>query len=140
LVLGTGKVKHHGFSVADQSTERGGDFQIDSITIHVTTHPTEALARKCGDNLNHGLKPIIITTTKGMVEAAVHLSDRHLTERVDVLDCSPFLTANLYEHSLFKVAGCKVTFTKLLERYNEIVDECETDPGLRVGLGKPPSV
>jgi hypothetical protein len=134
LVLGPGKVKHHGFRAAYHSMEHAGDFQIDSVTIHVTTHPTEALARKCADNLNHGLKPIIITTKEGMVNAAVHLRDRQLTERVDVLDCSPFLTANLYEHSLFKVADCKVTFTKLLERYNQIVDECEPDAILRVEL------
>jgi len=140
LVLGTGKVRHHGFSVADHSTDRKGDFHIDSVAIHVTTNPNEALVRKCGDNLKNGLKPIIITTTEGVSVAAFHLREGQLNERTDVLDCSQFLTANLYEHSLFKVADCKVTLTNLLLRYNQIVDECETDPVLKINLGKPLSM
>jgi hypothetical protein len=137
LVLGIGKIKHHGFSVADHSTERKGDFQIDFVAIHVTTHPNEALVRKCGDNIKNGLKPIIVTTTDGVDGAAFLLRNGELHERVDVLDCSQFLTANLYERSFFQLANCKATLTKLLERYNEIVDECETDPVLRINLGQP---
>jgi hypothetical protein len=95
------------------------------------------LVRKCGDNLKNGLKPLIVTTTDGVGGAAFLLRNSKLGERVDVLDCSQFLTANLYERSLFQVAICKITLTKLLERYNQIVDECETDPVLRVNLGKP---
>ena len=40
IVLGVGTVKHHGSSVADQSTERVADFQVNGVAIHVTTHPT----------------------------------------------------------------------------------------------------
>lgn len=138
LVLGVGKIRHHGFSVADHSTERKGDFHIDAMAIHVTTNPNEALVRKCGDNLKSGLKPLIITTADGVGVAAFQLRNGQLQDRVDVLDCSQFLTANLYERSLFQVADCKITLTKLLERYNKIVDECETDPVLKVNLGKPP--
>jgi hypothetical protein len=68
------------------------------------------------------------------------LASGGLQERVDVLDCLQFLMANLYERSLFQVTDCKATLTKLLERYNEIVAECETDPVLRVNIGKKPDV
>lgn len=51
-----------------------------------------------------------------------------------MLDVGQFLTANVYERSLFKAANCKVTFSKLLDRYNEIVASCETDPALRIAL------
>lgn len=54
--------------------------------------------------------------------------------RVDVLDTTQFLTANVYERSLFKTADCKLTLTALLERYNEIVAKCETDPSLLIKL------
>jgi hypothetical protein len=39
--------------------------------------------------------------------------------------------------SLFKAATCKVTLSKLLERYNEIVEACETDPSLKIKLSSP---
>ncbi len=135
LVLGKGKVEHHGFSVADQSTERQGDYQIETVTIHVTTHPTEALVRKCASNLQTGLKPLVITLGEGVAGAAFLLKNSGLADRVDVLDVAQFLTANVYERSFFHAAACRVTLSKLLERFNEIVTACETDPCLRIRLG-----
>jgi len=134
LVLGQGKVKHHGFSVADAPTARSGDFQIEAVAVHVTTHPTEALARKCGENLKAGLKPLIITLGDAVRPAEFILKTFDLNDRVDVLDAAQFLTANVYERSLFKTAQCKVTLSALLERYNAIVASCETDPSLRIKL------
>lgn len=134
VVLGEGKIQHHGSSVADHSTARQSDFQIETVAIHVTTHPSEALVRKCAENLRTGLKPLIITLGDGMEGAAFLLKNANLAERVDVLDVGQFLTANVYERSLFKAAACKVTFSKLLDRYNEIVGVCETDPALRIAL------
>mgnify|MGYP001590129887 FL=1 len=136
LVLGKGKVEHHGFSVADHSTKRKGDFQVDAVAIHVTTHPTEALIRKCADNLKSGLKPLIVTVGEGVAGSAFLLHNSGLTDRVDVLDAAQFLTANVYERSLFQAADYKLTLTKLLQRYNDIVSACETDPALQVNLGK----
>jgi hypothetical protein len=134
IVLGSGRLQHHGFSVADQSTDRKADYQIEAIAIHVTTHPTEALVRKCGDNINAGLKPLIITLGEAVRPAEFILKTFELNDRVDVLDISQFLTANIYERSLFKADECKVTLAGLLARYNAIVDKCETDPSLRVKL------
>lgn len=134
VVLGQGKIQHHGFSVADHSTARQADFQIETVAIHVTTHPSEALVRKCAENLRGGLKPLIITLGGGVEGAAFLLNNASLADRVDVLDVGQFLTANVYERSLFQAAACKVTFSRLLDRYNEIVGVCETDPVLRVTL------
>ena len=134
LIIGTGKIQHHGFSVADQSTARQSDFEIETVAIHVTTHPSEALVRKCAENLRAGFKPLIITLADGAQGAAFLLKNSNLSDRVDVLDVGQFLTANLYERSLFKTTACKVTFSKLLDRYNQIVTGCETDPALRITL------
>jgi hypothetical protein len=135
IVLGQGKLHHHGFSVADQSTQRKADYQVEAVAIHVTTHPTEALIRKCGENIKAGLKPLIVTLGEAVRPADFILKTFELNDRVDVLDAAQFLTANVYERSLFKVAECKVTLAALLDRYNAIVDECETDPSLRIKVG-----
>ena len=135
VVLGEGKVEHHGFSVADQASARSGDFEVEGLVIHVTNHPTEALARKCADNIQAGLKPLIITVGDGLPAARLLLKVLNLADRVDLLDVVQFLTANVYEHSSFRTAECKGTLTKLLTRYNAIVSKCETDPFLRVRLG-----
>jgi len=134
LIFGIGKVIHHSSDIAYHSARGKGDFQIDSMAVHVTTNPNESLVRNCGDNLNHGLKPIIITTADAVGVAAFRLRNCGLNEWVDVLDCTQFLTANLYQRSLFLVADIKINFIKLLERYNQIVGEYEATPVLKVNL------
>lgn len=132
VVLGVGAIKHHGFSVADHSTERGADFEVDGAAIHVTTHPSEALIRKTAGNLQHGLRPVIVTLSDGVEGAAYLLKNTEWKDRVDVIDAAQFLTANVYERSFFKASACKATLVSILERYNAIVAECETDPVLRI--------
>ena len=104
------------------------------VALHVTTSPSEALVRKCDSNLKAGLKPVILTLGDSVDGAVSLLRNFDLDERVDVLDVGQFLTANVYEHSLFKAGDCRVTLKKLLSRYNAIVAICETDPSLRISL------
>ena len=132
IVLGPGIASHHGFSVADQSTERKADFEVSGVAIHVTTHPGEALIRKMADNIKAGLKPIIVTLAEGVTGAAYLLKNTEWKDRIDVIDATQFLTANVYERSLFKAADCKATLISILMRYNEIVASCETDPVLHI--------
>lgn len=134
LVLGEGKIERHGFSVADQSTRRIADYQIDTVAVHVTTHPTEALVRKCADNLKSGFKPIIITMAEAVRPAQFLLKNADIGDRVDVLDAAQFLTANVYERSFFRTSDCKLTLATLLEGYNAIVAKRETDPSLLIKI------
>lgn len=134
VVMGPEVVVHHGHSVADHSTERQADFALNDVAIHVTTHPTEALVRKCESNLQAGLKPLIVTLDEGVAGAVFLLKGAGLASRVDVLDAGQFLTANIYERSAFQSSGRKETLIALLTRYNEIVSKCETDPSLRIQL------
>ena len=132
IVLGQGVAQHHGFSVADHSTDRPGDFEVNGVAIHVTTHPTEALIRKVAKNLQSGLKPLIVTLADGVVGAGFLLKNTEWKDRIDIIDATQFLTANVYERSFFKAGECKATLTGILNRYNEIVAECETDPVLHI--------
>jgi hypothetical protein len=132
MVLGVGVAIHHGFSVADHSTERQSDFEVNGVAIHVTTHPSEALIRKVAGNLQAGLKPVIVTLADGVEGAAYLLKNTEWKDRIDVIDATQFLTANVYERSLFKADACKTTLTTILIRYNEIVTLCETDPVLHI--------
>lgn len=134
IVLGRGVVAHHGFSVADHSTDRQADFEVGGVAIHVTAHPTEALVRKAAKNLQAGLKPLIVTFAEGVEGAAYLLKNTAWKDRVDIIDATQFLTANVYERSLFDAGGCRETLRGILDRYNEIVEIHETDPVLRVRL------
>jgi len=134
LVLGDGGVAHHGFSVADASTRRQGDFIIDDAAIHVTTSPTEALIRKCVSNIEDGLRAMIITSKVGSGAAEVLCANAGIQSRVDVFEIEQFMAGVIYELSGFSRVFHKPTIRELVAAYNEIVETCETDPSLRIEL------
>lgn len=128
-------IGHNGFSVADAVSDRSGDFVIDDSIIHITTSPGEAVIRKCQRNLEAGAKPIILTLAEGVTVAKVLASNAGLAGRIDIMDAEQFLAANLHELSLFKTSARLMTLEKLIESYNRIVANNETDPSLRIEMG-----
>lgn len=128
-------INHNGCSVADAVSDRSGDFVIDDTIIHITTSPGEAVIRKCQRNLDVGTKPLILTLAEGVIVAKVLASNAGLTGRIDIMDAEQFLAANLHELSLFKTSARLMTLEKLIDSYNRIVAENETDPSLRIEIG-----
>ena len=135
LVLPEGRVHNNGFSVADAVSNRSGDFIIDEVIIHVTTAPGEALMRKCEANLQAGTRPIIVTTYESMPGAESLANIQGIGGRVDILEVEQFIATNVYELSKFETAQRKLTVERLINKYNEIIEECETDPSLKVMVG-----
>lgn len=127
-------IRHHGASTADQSTGRESDFLAGDVAIHVTSAPSEALLRKCEENLASSLRVIIVTTPDKVVLARGLAEQFNVMLRVDVLDIEQFLASNLYEHGRFDPQGRRSAVERLIEKYNEIVTTHETDPGLRIEL------
>lgn len=134
LALPEVQITHNGFSVADAVSDRSGDFVIDDSIIHITTSPGEAVIRKCVRNLEAGAKPIILTLADGVPVALGLAKNADLSGRIDIMDAEQFLAANLHELALFKTAERRTTLLRLIETYNRIVSEHETDPSLRIEL------
>lgn len=135
LVIPDVELAHHGASVADKQTEREGDFVIDRVAIHVTTAPSGALMEKCRKNLDSGYVPVIVTLAERVSTAMGNAEMTGIVERVEIFAAEQFLAANLHELSGFRIENRHTSFNQLIERYNAIVDECETDPGLKIQLG-----
>lgn len=132
LIMPEGSLEIHGATVADGPTDRNGDFVIGNTVIHCTTMPGALLIEKCKTNLRAGCHPVIITIFE-RVQTAVNIAeDAGLAGRVEVWDVQQFLAANVYEHSLFDEARRNSTISGIIDRYNKIVLEVETDPSLRI--------
>lgn len=129
------QISHHGSSVADAVSDRAGDFVIDDSIIHITTSPGEAVIQKCQRNIEAGTKPIILTIADGVSVAKGLAGNAGLIGRIDIMDAEQFLAANLHELSFFKTSERLTTLEKLVETYNRIVSENETDPSLRIEIG-----
>jgi len=134
--LGAGRFEHNSFSTADAPGARSGDFFLGDVAIHVTTSPGEAVIERCRDNLNDGHRPILVTLQKGLVVAEGLASNAHLADRIDIFEIEQFIALNLYELGKFEGEGRRVAVNDLVERYNAIIDEVETDPSLKVELKK----
>lgn len=125
-------ISHSGYSVADAPTGRSGDFQIGDCVIHVTTAPSKLLLQKCMDNLDRGLRPLIVSHQSGAALAETLADEDGLQRRIEVLDITQFLVANLLEWTSFDGKQRRQTFEDLISRYNLIIDACETDPSLKI--------
>lgn len=128
-------IEIHGASDADDQTGREGDFILEDSAIHCTTAPANLLVEKCRSNIEHGMNPIIVTTTNRVVTAHNLLEDAGIGGRVEVWDLQQFLSTNVYEHGLFKTESRKAFLSELIDTYNGIIDEFETDPSLRIQYG-----
>lgn len=135
IALPEKKVAHKGFAVADAAAGGKGDFLIGNTAIHVTTAPTEALIRKCNNNLAENLKPVVITTQSGAGGAVALAKDADIANRIDVLEIEQFVATNVYEWSGFEDVQRPIRIRHLVDTYNRIVEDCETDHSLKIALG-----
>jgi len=55
-----------------------------------------------------------------------------LEKRVDIFEIEQFFALNIYEFSKFSESGRRVAVNDIVTRYNEIVEEFETDPSLMI--------
>ena len=132
--LGKGKIAHNSFSTADAPGARVGDFFIGDVAIHVTTSPGEDVIVKCGENLNDGYRPILVTLQRGLTVGEGLAGNVGLGERIDIFEIEQFIALNLYELGHFAAEGRRIAVADLVSRYNEIVEAFETDPSLRIEI------
>lgn len=132
--LGKGKFEHNSFSTSDEQSGRSGDFRIGDVAIHVTTSPGEAVIERCRENLNHSLRPVLVTLDRRLKTAQDLAEDAGLGDRIDIFEIEQFIALNLYELGKFAAAGRRTAVGDLVDRYNEVIAENETDPSLRLEL------
>lgn len=130
--LGAGQFTHNSFSTSDAQTGRNGDFFIGDVAIHVTTTPSESLIARCKENLENSFRPVIVTNKKGVLVAEGLAENISLDTRVDIFEIEQFIALNIYEFSKFSENGRRVAVNDIVARYNEIVEEFETDPSLLI--------
>ncbi|WP_419934900.1 DUF4928 family protein [Candidatus Palauibacter sp.] len=132
--LGPDQIEHNSFSTADAPKGRVGDFAIGDIAIHVTMLPGTHLLERCRDNLEAGLRPVIIT--RGPGSAVAHeLAHRYTIEhRIDVFEIGQFVAISVYNLGMYAAEGRRAAIRGIVQRYNEIIDRVETDPSIKIDL------
>ena len=75
---------------------------------------------------------MLITLQRGVLVAEELASQVGIADRLDVFEGEQFLAGNVYELGKFADMGRRATARQIVDRYNGIVDACETDPSLRI--------
>ncbi len=130
--LGPGSLEHNSYSTSDQQSGREGDFFVGDVAIHVTTSPGEAVIQRCRDNLDDGHRAVLVTRQRGLTVAEALADNIGLADRIDVFEVEQFIAMNLYEIGRFAAEGRRTALSDFVTRYNEIVDEFETNRSLKI--------
>lgn len=135
VFLGAGcGIEHHNANQSDQQIGRTGDFDIGDASIHVSTAPGEALIAKCQENVAAGRKPIIVTGRKGVLVAEGLAENAGLGDQIDIIEFEQFIATNVHELGNFTQSQRRAKIAEIVERYNSIIDDVETDPSLKIEL------
>jgi hypothetical protein len=87
---------------------------------------------RCRDNLNDGFRPILVTGQRGLTVAEGLADNAGLADRIDVFEVEQFIALNLCELGKFGAEGRRVAVSDFVTRYNEIIEDVETDPSLKI--------
>lgn len=130
------EIRHNAMSVGNVRAAQPSNFVIKQMAIYVTTLPTLNLIKKCKENLKVGLFPIIITIQEKIEAAETLTKAKGLANRIEILSAEQFLTINFYQLSNFGEIEYSTTLETLVSMYNTLIDRYETDPSLRISIGK----
>jgi hypothetical protein len=119
-------------SEAIASMSSGGIFRFGNTVIQVTHSPDWPLMHVCFAESDRGLRPLIISTRAGAAQAVALAQEVGMVRKVEVLEITQFIVANMLEWTSFDGSQRRHTFEELVTRYNSIIDSCETDPSLKI--------
>jgi hypothetical protein len=77
---------------------------------------------------------MIITLQRGLTVAEGLAANAGIADRLDIFEIEQFVALNLYELGKFRESVRRTIVGELVDRYNKIVGEVETDPSLRIEL------
>ena len=77
---------------------------------------------------------MIVTLATRIAALQQIAEDMKIADRVDFYDVEQFVSLNLFEFAKFKPENRKAALKDVIDRYNTIIDQHETDASLRIEL------
>lgn len=128
------QIENFSYTTADQQLGRPGDFVVGDTVFHVTVSPMPPVLHKCEDNLRNGYRSMLLVLDSRLQAARQMAETIGLLNRVGILAVESFVGQNIEEIGGFGKEGLAGGFRKLLDTYNERVEDAETDRSLLIRL------
>ncbi len=128
-------INRESYSTADMQTGRLGDFQIGNTSFHVTVSQMPAIYDKCERNINNGLRPFLLVPYDRLVGVRQNIEASPLGRgKIAAESIESFVSQNIEELSCFSTNQLVDGLFRLLEKYNNRVNEAESDKSLMVDI------
>jgi hypothetical protein len=129
-------IENKSYSTADAQQNRPGDFLLGTAAIHVTVAPMSAVFAKCQRNIHDGLRPYLLVPEKLLVGARQN-AELNVEGPIEIESIESFVAQNILELAEFSGELLPNQFRRLLEIYNERVDDVEIDKSMLIELPAP---
>jgi hypothetical protein len=125
-------VENYSYTTADQQLGRPGDFVLSDTVFHVTVAPMPSVVDKCGENIRHGYRTMLLVSESKMPAARAMAETAGLQNRIGIASIEAFVGQHLEEMGEFGKARLAANTHSLLLKYNERVLQSETDRSLLI--------
>lgn len=129
----------HPGHAGDAQTGRSGDFDVDSVSYHVTANPGRDVIEKCRANAAANRQPILVVPAEQVQKAKALAEVEGIGDRVTILALEDFVAQNVIEISIQHGRDFYATLQEIIVEYNRVeynrrVAEAETDMALKIDL------
>ena len=127
------EIDNHPSSAADASVDRPGDFTIGDAAFHITVHPSPGHFQRCLDNIRQGLHPYLLVPDRILAGTRQNAA-LEAPGQITVDSIESFVSQNLNELAEFSSEGIVSGFARLLQAYNQRVDQIKNDKSLLIDI------
>lgn len=121
------------YSTADDQLGRHGDFLVGDTVFHVTVAPMPPVYEKCKHNIEEGLRPFLLVPDRCLAGARQN-AELSAAGRITAESIESFVSHNIDEITVFSRDKLKSGLHRLLETYNQRVDEAEIDKSMMIEI------
>ncbi len=97
-------------------------FRVGNTVIHVTNCPEWPLMHQCFAESDQGLRTLVISSNAGAAQAEALANEVGMARKIEVLDITQFLVANMLEWTGFNGSQRRHIFEELITRYNAMTE------------------
>lgn len=128
------EIENYSYTTADQQLNRPGDFVVGDTVFHVTVSPMPPVLEKCASNLRNGFRPILLVPESKLAAARQMAESIGIEKSTGILPMESFVGQNMEEMAEFTKEKLAEQMRELLTKYNERVEEVETNRALLIEI------
>ncbi|MGH9395733.1 MAG: DUF4928 family protein [Terriglobia bacterium] len=127
-------IPNYAGSAGDVQTGRKADFDIGSVSYHVTAAPGVDVIRKCKANADSNRHPVLLVPRDQVERTRAIAQVEKVDDRLEIQALEDFIANNIIEISIERQTDLLSTLKDIIKEYNRRVADVETDLALKIEI------